>query len=370
MALYRNSRFSRIRENEAKLGAYYTDLEHCRSIHKMFLFPEQKEVCVLDPCIGNGAAVINITAADQNPYIKIFGVELNDAVAEETSRHSLITQCLQADFTNDVLIQKESFSFAFGNPPYLSEKDESGEKNLRLERVFLERILKYLKSGAVLVWIVPYSAFCEPKYLHLWCQNFETEAVYRFRDAEYQKYKQIVVVGRKISRRSFSKSQLLDYSAEWNLNCLPLLPDNPEPAIPVFPSSEAEIDLFTTKTFDDAKIYKYFKEQGLPQEIISAFDQKIAQAPFVSHILPAPPIPLKNDSLYLLATSGYGQGLTGSEENRDLHLQRGVAEIVEESYYADDKCGEDEKRNIIAVQTKTQVSMYIVENNGVISVLQ
>lgn len=40
-----NSRFSRLRANESKLGAYYTDVAHCRDLRKLFRFPED-EVCV------------------------------------------------------------------------------------------------------------------------------------------------------------------------------------------------------------------------------------------------------------------------------------------------------------------------------------
>ena len=79
-----------------------------------------------------------------------------------------------------------------------------------------------------------------------------------------------------------------------------------------------------------------------------------------------PPIPLKKDSLYLLATSGSGQGLTGSEENSDLHLQRGVAEVIEESEYSTDEKGKE----IEKVISRTKVSMTVVENDGKITVLE
>ena len=81
-----NSRFSRLRANESKLGAYYTDVAHCRDLRKLFRFPED-EVCVLEPCIGDASAVISITDATNNPNIKIFGVELNNAVAKQTKEN-------------------------------------------------------------------------------------------------------------------------------------------------------------------------------------------------------------------------------------------------------------------------------------------
>lgn len=84
--------------------------------------------------------------------------------------------------------------------------------------------------------------------------------------------------------------------------------------------------------------------------------------------LKRPPIPLKKDSLYLLATSGYGQGLAGSEENKDLHLQRGISEIIEtERLTGEDIECEDEdniKPGVLVVQTKTSISMSVIENDG------
>lgn len=53
--IFRQSSFSRTIINEAKMGAYYTDAEHCRRIGRLLDFPE--EFIALEPSIGDGSAI-------------------------------------------------------------------------------------------------------------------------------------------------------------------------------------------------------------------------------------------------------------------------------------------------------------------------
>lgn len=365
---YESSSFSRIRENEAKMGAYYTDVSHCKDIRKMFIFPDEEEVCVLEPGIGNGEAVITVTGARTNPNIKIFGVELNDEVADKCKENPYLTEVLKADFTNGVAIKKDCFSFAFGNPPYLSERNEAGDKNIRLERVFLDKIVNYLKVGAILVWVIPYNAFCDMSYLRMWMRDFDTEAIYKFRESEFQKYHQIVIVGRKVRRRVNLASELDAFVEHWNLRNLIELPSDLTPSIVVNPSNEKDVDVFTTRLFDEEKAYA-FLSKGIPLDIKTAFDRRVSQKPFSGGVLGRPPIALKKDSKYLLVTSGFSDGIVGSVEDADIHMMRGVAEVVEDSRYntADE---EGELSSTVTVTTRTSASIRVIENSGTIHVLE
>lgn len=42
------SMFGRTMANMGKLGAYYTDIGHCKRIGRLIKWPEDKEVCVLE----------------------------------------------------------------------------------------------------------------------------------------------------------------------------------------------------------------------------------------------------------------------------------------------------------------------------------
>ena len=206
-----NSRFCRVennfhqrRMNDAKMGAYYTDVTHCSDIHKMFRFSEEEETLVLEPSIGDAAAVKAVTGVKDNPKIKIFGVELNDAVADATAKDPYMTSILKGDFLSEVVISNKMFSFCFANPPYrdidsLEEEREKFGKADRIERQFLEKISNYMRAEGILVWVVPYNVFHESRHLSCWMQRYETLAVYKFREKEYQKFKQIVAVGKRIN---------------------------------------------------------------------------------------------------------------------------------------------------------------------------
>lgn len=368
MMLTQNS-FSRTVANEGKMGAYYTDLSHCRDIGNLFLFPENEEVSVLEPSIGDGSAVIAVTGADTNPNIKVFGVELNDAVAECTQQNPYIEECLKADFLDGVRIKNNCFSFCFGNPPYLNDTLD-GEKN-RTERLFLEKVGYYLTKEAILVWVIPYSIFSEPNYFRYWNMRYETLRLYRFRKDEYKKFHQIVIIGRKRPQtQPFSQEEiaymLTAIDSEEKIPELCRKEIESYDKIPVMPSAASDVTLFSTKEFDPNIAFATL-DRNLPNEISERFDLRISVPEYVVNNIGKPPIPLKKDSLYLLATSGAGQGITGSEENNDIHLQRGVAKLIEDQQVETSANGE---KCFARLTTRTQITMTIVQNNGKIDVLQ
>ena len=202
---YRDGSFSRTTANEASMGGgkdgnFYTDLESCRSLSGLFKYPDGEEVSVLEPSIGNGAAVIACTKADENPNIRIFGVELNQEVAKVTKERPEIEALLPCDFTNGVQIKNQAFSFCFGNPPYMTE--DEGQFRERQEKIFLERVSdKYLKKGGILVWVIPYYVFADPAYIRLLMNRYDFIGAWKFRKEEYERWHQIVFVGRRRQNR-------------------------------------------------------------------------------------------------------------------------------------------------------------------------
>jgi len=342
------------------MGAYYTDLEHCRDIHKLLRFPEGKQVCVLEPSIGDGSAVITVTGAQFNPNIQIFGVELNDTVSRRTGENEYIKEVLRADFTDGVSISKSCFSFCFGNPPYIRENME--KTPVRMEKLFLEKVIPLMKKEGILVWVVSHSIFLEHSYLRTWLQHFHTEAIYRFRPKEFAKWHQIVIIGRKKVKEGIINEQVKLYQSKIDqIEKIQELPVNGNASILVPPSEASEITRFTSKKFDSEKAYEILEEKGLSPEIKKAFNTAASAVTYQIGAIGRPPIPLKKDSLYLLATSGGGQGLTGSEETGDLHLQRGTAEILEEQYYLED--------GTVRVTSSTKIQMTIIQNDGTIKVM-
>lgn len=349
--------FCQSRVNQAKLGAYYTDLEHCKWISGLLDFPAEKEVCCLEPSIGDASAVIRVTEREKNRKVLIFGVELNRITASLVMENPLVEDCICGNFLTDVIINKNVFSFCFANPPY------GEEEGSRLEVLFLNKLVSYLTEHAVLVFIIPFYVLKEKAFLRAWNRYFSTECCYRFHEGEYKKWKQVVLIGRKMKERKNEERDVREsFKAFGSPEEIPMIPENyTGDRIKVFPSCGKNISDFKNKVFDAQKARKILQGNQLEDLVIS----RIEQQQFITDRLSRPPIMPNAGQMYLMAISGAGQGRVGTEEAKDQHLQRGIVMNVEEAEVRQD----EEGSSVVAVQKFTRISFQIVENNGVIHTL-
>lgn len=353
--------FSRVKYNEAKMGAYYTDPEHCRRIKSFLQFPEEDEVCCLEPSIGNGKAISIITGKEgkKKENVKIYGVELNDDTYCQVKEKIEIDQCIKADFLNDVLISQNAFSFVFMNPPY--GESENGE---RYELGFLRKVIPYTVKGAVVVMVVPQYVGVQEDFIKEWSENFDTPFLYRFDAKEYEKYKQIVFIGVKKRKdetdRDEEKRLFSIISQNENIPILPI--EYTGIPIQVPKSMENGVDQFMTRIFHAEEAAEVLTRSPLQRLLQSA----IQVPPYLIDNLGRPPIMPSEGHMYLLAVSGAGQGLVGSEKNGDLHLQRGVSKIEERSEFMTD----EEGRMKEVIISYPQVKYNIIESSGLIQTLQ
>lgn len=346
--------FFQTRMNQAKLGAYYTDPAHCQWIAGLLEFPEDEEVCGLEPAIGDGNAIITVTGRRENEHIHIFGVELNEASADLAMSNPLIEECIYGNFLTDAIITKGAFSFCFANPPY---GEEDGR---RLEHRFFDRIIPYLKDQGVFVFVIPYYVMAEPLFLKAWYTNFSMECCYRFHEQEYKKWKQVVLIGRKKEKRPLEEKLMSEIRKKFKSpENIPLLPQiYTGERVRVFPSLKKEIVEFKNKEFHAERAKRYLKKSTLNDLV----KEKITQPKYIIDDLSRPPIMPNAGQMYLMAISGAGQGLVGSEESSDLHLQRGMVTNVEESEFRSDESG----NMVEAVQKFSQIGFHIIENSGMI----
>lgn len=349
--------FKQSLQNEAALGAYYTDLEHCRWIRNLLDFPEDREVCCIDPSIGDASAILTITGKNKNrDNIKVFGVELNRDTWEEVMENKEIEDCLATDFLTGVLISHKAFSFAFVNPPY-GELEKS-----RKETLFLAKLKPYLTNNAVVVYVLPENVCRDLSFLKQWCGAFDTKFLYRFHRDEYEKWKQVVIIGtfRKAGNTGQELERVLKMvSNEETIAELPAFYEGEK--VKVMPSGPNNITTYTTREFDAIRARKCLSKSPL-REVI---EKKLKVPKYVVDDLGRPIITPSDGQMYLLAVSGGGQGLVGSEENGDLHLQRGVVKVEEKSEYRN-----NEKGKMTEVVTQySQISYKLVENSGRITTL-
>lgn len=354
------SAFGRKVANEAKMGAYYTNPEHCKWISNLLHFSDTEETACLEPSIGDGRAIKEVTKKQNNPNIKIFGVELNPDTCCQIRQDPNIFEILEADFTSDVRISNGVFTFCFGNPPYMDDV-EGG----RIEKTFLEKVTNYMKKDGVVVWVIPYSVLRTDEYVKTWCTRYTTEFLFKFHEKEFEKYHQVVIIGRKRAGIGCLISDVEEVQQKLlKLDNIPELPENYSGRkLEVPPSKEKSVKVFTTLSFNEDEGLDMVRKMSNMGKI---FDTIMSPVPYSSKHYDRPPIPLKNDSKFLCAVSGVGEGLSGSEDNRDLHLQRGVAEVVEDSKLV----AGSNNTTIEKVTSYTKVTMTIIESDGKISVLE
>lgn len=257
--IFRQSSFSRTIINEAKMGAYYTDAEHCRRIGRLLDFPE--EFIALEPSIGDGSAIA-ATLEEATVLPKIYGVELNQNTYEEIKDDERF-YVLPADFLTGVVVSNRVFSYCFSNPPYGVGEDGK----TRLEKSFLEKISNYMCPEGILVYVIPYQVLQEERFLRSLFSRFTPLAVFKFDDKEFEKYHQVVVIAQKRSREGYLrdwyekfKEQISEIS---NISYLPTIDEPVDRKIPVPPSSDEKLTYFTTREFDAEEELLLSKEKRL-----------------------------------------------------------------------------------------------------------
>lgn len=361
--IQKQSGFSRILHNEAKNGAYYTDVGHSRRIGRLFRI--QKDTCILEPCIGDGRAVEAFLegAEKGDNQIHVFGVDIDKEAYASVKNRESIRYCLNADFLTEVKITGKTFSLCFCNPPYI-RTGEAGIK--RMEQKFTEKIYNYLKADGYLVLIISFSTLGNYDFLMSLLSRYSCEGLWRFDEEEYKKYKQVVFIGRKKPGIGIFHTELERFLTNLNLEKLPFLPDlyrEVNLKYEVEESLESDIELFMETRFRPEEAFMALNQSPLYKAVFP----NLFIEPFTAMDIGSPPLPLKKDLAYLCAISGGGQGVVGSEETHDIHLQRGSAKVIEESEINSD----DEGKSVSeTVETRTQISLRIIENDGRITILK
>lgn len=335
--------------NVGKLGFYPTDPQHCRKIAEMLNWPEG-EVNALEPSVGNGIALRTVLAGADKQKIHTYGVELNADIFAELKEHReemKLDYILNADFLRGIKISNNRFSFCFSNPPY------GDSDNCRLEQEFVEKIFGYMKPRGLLVLVIPYYDLADEKFVKSFYGRFDPLGVYRFDDAEYSKYKQIVIFANRRSCTGFLRDNLTNWLADYReIERIPYLSQT-EDTYDV-PASPEEISFFTTKVFDADN----FRE-ALFDTALSGAVYKQCIKPYSAIEAGNPPIPLTSETSHLVAVCGVGSGFAGNEETGNLHLQRGVVEVQETEKYVDD----GDKGGHIEVVKSSVTTMNILDSD-------
>src|SRR5208337_3987379 len=168
-----------------KLGYSPLPIEEAQNIRALLLPTTPYEA--IDPCVGDGTALIEITK-DTGGHLT--GIELDADRAAAAGRKGIATAHGSA-FECRVLA--ETCSLLYLNPPYDSEFGPHSNK--RMELVFLEHCYRWVTSEGVLVFVVPAPAV--GTCARLLASQFDRLCVFRLEHPESVRFNQVVVFGRR-----------------------------------------------------------------------------------------------------------------------------------------------------------------------------
>jgi hypothetical protein len=171
--------------NAARLKMGYYPLPESEGANLRSLLTFAQSASVIDPCVGQGAALHRITG---NAPVRRYGVEL-DAERAQIARASGI-ETIQGN-TFDAIVKPESFSLLYLNPPYDSEIGSIA--NRRMEAVFLEHTYRWLVMDGVLILVIPYERLQD--CAGVLSSHFTELNVFRMTDPESVQYRQIAILG-------------------------------------------------------------------------------------------------------------------------------------------------------------------------------
>ncbi len=289
-----------------RLGFYPLPIAEAKRIRTFLQFPEQ--VCsALDPCIGEGVAFAEVTC---DAKTRRYGIELDSqraALARSSADDVIHGNCF------DVQCPVESFSLIYLNPPYDFEIGE--EKSQRMERLFLDHVYRWLKRGGVLILVIPrdYLRDCG----QILAYQFRDVRVYHLTEPDSVKYKQIVVMGVRLTRSErdrlqdseITRARMLYESLATDPGRFSPLPSEPDHQYVVLPSEAVQL-VYRGLPLDQI-------EDLLPRS--SAYRQ--ASAVLFAHqadISGRPLTPLHGGHVGLLCTAGMLNGIFGDGETRHI----------------------------------------------------
>jgi len=337
-------------QGKSRLGFYPLPLPEAQRIRSFLQFPDASSA--IDPCVGDGAAFEAITGGAKALR---YGIEL-DAYRAEQARER-ISNVVQGN-TLEVQCAVECFGLSFCNPPY--DWALGPAESRRTEHAFLSHTYRWLKPGGILVFVIPGDKLTECS--QILASQFRDVRVYRLEAPECVRYKQVVILGIRRTRRErdrltdsdITRARLYYANLARNLSQIPILPSEPDVRFNVPVSGPVQL------------VYR-----GLPLDEIEDMLPQSAAYRQAGRILFADPVsatgrpltPLHAGHVGLLACSGLLNGIFGDHQSRHIAFWQAIKVI--------DKT-EEEEDGVITVREKERFSneLTLVYSTGEVAILK
>ena len=323
-----------------KLGYYPLPVEEARNIRALLV--PSASYAAIDPCVGNGTALIEIT---WNTGAHLTGIEPDSDRAAASTQNGIATVHGSA-FECRVLA--ESCSLLYLNPFY--DTEVGPHSNKRMELVFLEHCFRWVSSEGVLVFVVPAPAV--GTCARLLASQFDRLSVFRLEHPESVRFNQVVVFGRRKKSHLRGEPKGADdlLRIAYKPYLLPALNQEVAERYAIPPSSPVTI----TYT-------------GLPLDVIEEAVQRSVAMQNVRGVLVRkqqkmsgrPVTPLHKGHVGLLACSGMLNGFFGEGEMRHIAHWRSVKHVDEFN-----EEGETEGETIIRKRERFRHELTIAYESG------
>jgi len=318
--------------NQIKLGYYPTDPANIDLMLRGITFPDGMTTNLLDPCCGCGKALRQL-AQGNNCYT--YGVELDESRAEEAQ-----TRLHRVGFGSffHSTVSHEAFHLLFLNPPYLSVLNENGGKS-RHEKRFLIESTRCLIHGGLLIYVIPYYRLT-PDICRVLTDNFDDLTVWRFTEAEFQRFRQVAVMGIRKRKATEPGDTLRLERYAVSPETIPSLSEMPEGRY-TLPERAVEVSTFKGEIFNEREL-----EQQLRRS--DSFEQMMTRSELDSGVK-HPLLPLSIGQIGLIGGSGMINGLIECEHP---HIIKGrIVKVVhtenEEKFTAEGKHMGTEVREVV-----------------------
>ena len=339
-------------QGKSRLGFYALPLCEAQRIRRFLWFPDAAPSSAVDPCVGDGVAFEVITSGAE---VLRYGIEL-DAYRAEQARQR-IPNIVQGN-TLEVQCPVECFGLLYLNPPYDWALGPADSR--RTEPAFLSHTYRWLKPGGVLLFVIPGDRLAECS--QILSTHFRDVRVYRLEAPECVRYKQVVVIGARRSRREkerltdsdITRARLYYASLARNLAQILVLPAEPDTQYTVPVSGPAQL------------VYR-----GLPLDEVEDLLPHSAAYRQAGRILFAEPVsaagrpltPLHAGHVGLLACSGLLNGIFGSGDQRHISCWQAV-KVTDKT--------EEEEDGVITIREKERFSneLTVVYSTGQVAILK
>jgi hypothetical protein len=338
-------------QGKSRLGFYPLPSSEAQRIRKFLQFPGTPSSAI-DPCVGDGVAFEVIT---NGPEVLRYGIELDAFRAEQARQRN--PNIVQGN-TLEVQCPVECFGLLYLDPPYDWTLVPADSR--RTEQMFLSHTYRWLKPGGVLLFVIPGDRLAECS--QILSTHFRDVRVYRLEAPECVRYKQVIVIGVRRSRREkerltdsdITRARLYFASLARNPSQIPVLPSEPETRYVVPVSGLAQL------------VYR-----GLPLDEIEDLLAQSAAYRQAGRILFAEPVsatgspltPLHAGHVGLLACSGLLNGIFGQNDDRHISFWQAV-KVVDKT--------EEEEDGVITVRQKERFSneLTVVFSTGQVAILK